>query len=389
MEHKKKSVYLDNNATTPADPRVIEKMLPYFHETSANPSSIHGAGRRARDAVEEAREKLSRLVHCRTDETYFTSGGTESDNMGIKGAAFAQSERTKIITSAIEHHAVLTTCDYMKKHGYEIVKAPVDEYGIVDLNFLSRAVDDKTLLVSIMHANNEVGTIEPLKDIGEIAHRHGAIFHSDAVQTVGKIPIDMDALQVDMLSLSGHKFYGPKGVGALVVRRGTRFDPLHHGGHHERNKRAGTENVPGIVGLGAACEISMTEMNTEEKSIRELRDSLWIGINKEIGEVQLNGHPENRLAGTLNISVKYIEGESMLLNLDMHGIYASSGSACTSGSLEASHVLLAMGVPHDLAHGSLRFSMGRFNTKRDIDHVIEVFPGIVKKLRAISPLCKN
>ncbi len=389
MRKKERRVYLDNNATTPTDPRVIEMMLPYFHEISANPSSIHRAGRQARDAVEEAREKISRLVHCRTEETYFTSGGTEADNMAIKGTALAQNERKKIITSEIEHHAVLATCEYVAKFGYEIIKVPVDRYGTVDLDFLSRSVDEKTLLVSIMHANNEVGTIEPVKEIGQIAHRHGAIFHTDAVQTVGKIPIDIDALEIDMLSLSGHKFYGPKGVGALIVRRGTRFDPLHHGGHHERNKRAGTENVPGIVGLGKACEIAITEMAGEERRIQVLRDDLWVGISREIEEVLLNGHPEKRLAGTLNLSVRYIEGESMLLNLDMRGIYASSGSACTSGSLEASHVLLAMGVPHDLAHGSLRFSMGRFNTEEDIDHVIKVFPGIVSKLRAISPLHKN
>jgi cysteine desulfurase len=389
MTNKERTVYLDYNATTPTDPRVIERMLPYFHEISANPSSIHRAGRTARDAVEGARKKLSRLLNCRTEEVYFTSGGTEADNIAIKGAAFVQNERRKIVTSMIEHHAVLTTCEYMAKFGYEIIKVPVDKYGVVDLDFLSDTVDANTLLVSIMHANNEVGTIEPISEIGKIAHRNGAIFHTDAVQTVGKMPIDMNTLDIDMLSLSGHKFYGPKGIGALIVRRGTRFDPLHHGGHHERNKRAGTENVPGIVGLGAACELAGSEMLKEEKRIQTLRDNLWKGISRETEDVLLNGHPGERLAGTVNFSVRYIEGESMLLNLDLKGIYASSGSACTSGSLEASHVLLAMGVPHELAHGSLRFSMGRFNKDEDIEYVISVFPDIVTKLRSISPLYKK
>jgi len=383
------NVYLDNNATTPTDPRVIEKMMPYFHEISANPSSIHGAGRRAREAVEEAREKISRLVNCRPEEVYFTSGGTEADNLAIKGAVLSQNERKKIITSEIEHHAVLTTCEHMARFGYEVVKTPVDKYGIVDLDFLSKSVDDNTLLVSIMHANNEVGTIEPMGDISQIAHRCGAIVHTDAVQTTGKIPIDIDALDIDMLSLSGHKFYGPKGIGALIVRRGIRFEPLHHGGHHERSKRAGTENVPGIVGLGKASDIARVEMAGEEKRIKAMRDRLWVGISQDIEDVRLNGHPQKRLVNTLNVSVRYIEGESMLLNLDMHGIFASSGSACTSGSLEASHVLLAMGVPHELAHGSLRFSLGRFNEDEEIGHVIKVFPEIVSKLRAISPLYKS
>lgn len=389
MSNDQRIVYLDNNATTPTDPRVVEEMHPFFNEISANPSSIHGAGRLARDAVDKGRQRLSRLLNCRIDEIYFTSGGTEADNLAIKGVAFATDKRRKIVTSAIEHHAVLTTCDYMTKFKHEIVKVPVDRYGIIDLDFLSRTVDDNTLLISVMHANNEVGTIEPLAEIGKIAHDRGAIFHTDAVQTVGKMPIDIDDLQIDMLSLSGHKFYGPKGIGALVVRRGIRFDPLHHGGHHEHNKRAGTENVPGIVGLGKACDIAIDEMKDEETRVRILRDKLWAAISKEINEVVLNGHPEKRLASTLNFSVRYVEGESMLLNLDMQSICASSGSACTSGSLEASHVLLAMGLPHDLAHGSLRFSLGRFNTDEDTDRVIEVLPTIVKKLRAMSPLYRG
>ena len=381
-------IYLDYNATTPTDERVIKAMLPFFHDISANPSSIHSDGQKARDAVENARTVLATMLKCRTDEVYFTSGGTESDNIAIKGTAFAGSDRKKIITSAIEHHAVLTTCEYMDKFGFTVIKIPVDEYGIVDLNVLEKEVDEDTLLVSIMHANNEIGTLQPLQEISKITHQHGAIFHTDAVQTVAKIPVDIPAMGIDMLSLSAHKFYGPKGVGALVVRKGIRFDPLSHGGHHEHRKRAGTENVPGIVGLGRACAIAMSEMGTEEIRIQTLRDRLWQGVGEKVSETRLNGHPERRLANTLNFSVKYIEGESMLLQLNMNGIAASSGSACTSGSLEASHVLLAMGVPHEMAHGSLRFSLGRFTTESDIDKVIEVFPSIVEKLRAISPLYK-
>jgi cysteine desulfurase len=276
----------------------------------------------------------------------------------------------------------------MARSGYDVTFLPVDSSGNLDVVNFVRALRPETLLVSIMHANNEIGTIQPIQEISKITHRHGVIFHTDAVQTVGKIEIDIPAMGIDMLSLSAHKFCGPKGVGALVVRKGTRFDPLSHGGHHEGRKRAGTENVPGIVGLAKACEIAIDEMATEEKRIRGLRDRLWQGIDTGVSEIRLNGHPESRLANTLNFSVKYIEGESMLLQLNMYDIGASSGSACTSGSLEASHVLLAMGIPHDLAHGSLRFSLGRFNTETDIEKVISVFPGIVEKLRAISPLYK-
>ncbi|MGD8979515.1 MAG: cysteine desulfurase NifS [candidate division WOR-3 bacterium] len=381
-------IYLDYNATSPTDPRVVAAMTPYFFDISANPSSTHSAGHKARDAVENARESLAELLNSQVDEVYFTSGGTEADNIAIKGTVFAQKKRKTILTSAIEHHAVLTTCEYMEKFGYNIIKIPVDECGTVDINRLTDHINEDTLLVSVMHANNEVGTIEPIQEIGKIAHRYGAIFHTDAVQTVGKIPIDFAKTETDMLSLSGHKFCGPKGVGALVVRKGTRFDPLSHGGHHERGKRAGTENVPGIVGLGKACEIASREMNQDEERIKSLRDKLWNCLNRTIPELKLNGHPERRLANVLNFSVRYVEGESMLLQLDTHGICASSGSACTSGSLEASHVLLAMGLPHDMAHGSLRFSLGKFTTEPEIDKVISVLPGIVKKLRAMSPLYK-
>jgi cysteine desulfurase len=381
-------IYLDYNATSPTDPRVVAAMTPYFYDISANPSSSHSAGHKARDGVDAARKNLAELLNSETDEVYFTSGGTEADNIAIKGTAFVQQKRKTIVTSTIEHHAVLTTCEYMEKFGYNIVKIPVNEYGTLDLDRLANHVDDNTLLVSVMHANNEVGTIEPLQEICNIAHRHGAIFHTDAVQAVGKIPIDFKKMEIDMLSLSAHKFYGPKGVGALIVRKGTRFDPLSHGGHHEGGKRAGTENVPGIVGLGKACEVASREMSGDEDRIKKLRDRLWQGLNSSISELKLNGHPDKRLFNTLNFSVRYVEGESMLLQLDSQGIYASSGSACTSGSLEASHVLLAMGLPHDMAHGSLRFSLGKFTTEHEVDKVISVLPDIVKKLRAMSPLYK-
>lgn len=382
-------IYLDYNATTPTDPRVVKTMLPYFHDFFANPSSIHGPGQEARKAVEQAREKLAKMLNSKITEVYFTSGGTEADNLAIKGMAFAQSTRKKIVFSAVEHHAVLNTCEYMAKFGFEIVKVPVDQYGIVDLNFLEDVVDDNTLIVSVIHANNEMGTIEPVEEISRIVHQHGAVFHTDAVQTVGKIPINIKTMEIDMLSLSGHKFYGPKGIGALICQKGIRFDPLSHGGHHERNKRAGTENVPGVVGLGKACELVMAEMVEDETRIKKLRDRLWNGVNQKISDLKLNGHPEKRLANTLNFSVRYVEGESLLLSLDMHGICASSGSACTSANLKPSHVLLAMGIPHEIAHGSLRFSLGRFTKDEEIEQVIDVFPGIVEKLRSMSPLYKK
>lgn len=382
-------IYLDYNATTPTDPRVVKTMLPYFHDFFANPSSIHGPGQEARKAVEQAREKLAKMLNSKITEVYFTSGGTEADNLAIKGMAFAQSKRKKIVFSAVEHHAVLNTCEYMAKFGFEIVKVPVDQYGIVDLNFLEDVVDDNTLIVSVIHANNEMGTIEPVEEISRIVHQHGAVFHTDAVQTVGKIPINIKTMEIDMLSLSGHKFYGPKGIGALICQKGIRFDPLSHGGHHERNKRAGTENVPGVVGLGKACELAMAEMVEDETRIKKLRDRLWNGVNQKISDLKLNGHPEKRLANTLNFSVRYVEGESLLLSLDMHGICASSGSACTSANLKPSHVLLAMGIPHEIAHGSLRFSLGRFTKDEEIEQVIDVFPGIVEKLRSMSPLYKK
>jgi len=379
-------IYLDHNATTSADLRVVEAVMPYFNKEYGNPSSIYKFAQEAREAVEVARGKVAKILNAKPEEIVFTSGGTEADNFAIKGIAYTNKERgNHIITSKIEHHAVLNTCKWLEKQGFKVTYIGVDKYGIVNLDELKRAITDKTILITIMHANNETGTIEPIREISKIAKEKGIYFHTDAVQTVGKIPVDVNELGVDLLSLSGHKFYGPKGVGALFIRKRTKIDSLLHGGHHEKNRRAGTENVPIIVGLGKACEIAMEEKEKEENRLKALRDRLQKEITKKIDDVIINGHPEKRLAGTLNICVKYVEGESMLLNLDYEGIAASSGSACTSGSLEPSHVLLALGIPPEVAHGSLRFSLGRDNTEEDIGHVIEVLPPIVKKLRAMSP----
>jgi len=385
-----KRIYLDYAATTPTHPEVVKEMLPYFNEVYGNPSSIYQIAQRAKGAVEEAREKVARLLNAKTEEIIFTSGGTEADNMAIKGITWANKKRgNHIVTSKIEHHAVLNTCRWLEKQGFKVTYVSVDRYGMIDLDELKRSLTDKTVLVSIMHANNEVGTIEPIQEIARITKERGIYFHTDAVQTAGKVPIDVKELGIDLLSLSGHKLYGPKGVGALYIRKGVKILPLIHGGHHERNKRAGTENVPGIVGLGKACEIAAKEMANEEKRLKRLRDRLYKGLNERIDEIVLNGHPQNRLPGILNICVKYVEGESMLINLDLEGICASSGSACTSGSLEPSHVLLAMGIPPEVSHGSLRFSLGRDTTEEDVDRVIEVLPSIVEKLRAMSPFGKK
>jgi cysteine desulfurase len=379
-------IYMDYNATTPIDERVLSAMLPYLKEEFGNPSSIYSLAQRARRAVEEAREKLAKLLNADPKEIIFTSGGTESDNFAIKGIAYANQDKGKhIITSQIEHHAVLNTCKFLEKQGFHITYLPVDRYGVVDLDALEKSITPQTILISIMFANNEVGTIQPIKKIGEIAKRHGVYFHTDAVQAVGKIPIDVKELGIDLLSLSAHKFYGPKGVGALYVRKGVKMSSFIQGGEQERGRRGGTENVAGIVGLGKAAEIAQEEMVEEEKRVRALRDELERRLLERIPEVVLNGHPQNRLYNTLSICVKYVEGESMLINLDREGICASSGSACTSGSLEPSHVLLAMGVPPEIAHGSLRFSLGKFNREEDVERVSEVLPSIVEELRKISP----
>jgi cysteine desulfurase len=379
--------YLDSNATTPVDPRVREAMIPYFTERFANPSAFYRFAQEIRLEVEKARERVARLINADPQEIIFTSGGTEADNTAIKGVAFAlRGKGTHIITSAVEHHAVLNACQYLEGFGFEITVLPVDSHGRVDLAALRRAIREDTILITIMHANNETGTIEPIEEIARIARERKITIHTDAVQTVGKLAIDVQKLGVDLLSLSAHKMYGPKGIGALYVRKGVRIDPLVHGGHHERNRRAGTENVPGIVGLGMAAELARAELADNEKKIRALRDRLEQGILKRIPEVVINGHPEERLFNTLNCCLKGIEGESVLIGLDFEGVCASSGSACTSGSLDPSHVLLALGLPHEIAHGSLRLSLNKFNTEEDVDKVIEVLPRIAERLRAMSPL---
>jgi len=395
-----KKVYLDHAATTPAHPEVVLAMQPYFSEKFGNPSSIHAFGQEARAAVEKAREQVARLIGLpaeasakaggSVEEIVFTSGGTESDNFALEGVAFANENKGKhIIISKIEHHAVLECCEFLKKRGFEITYLPVDQYGLVDPQEVKKAITDKTILVSIMHANNEIGTIEPIAEISKITREKSVYFHTDAVQIAGHLPINVKDLGVDLLSLSAHKFYGPKGVGALYVKKGTRLVSFLHGGGQEKGKRASTENVPGIVGLGVACELAQKMMATEGSRLRVLRDNLIKGILDKIPETTLNGHPTLRLPNNVNVSIKYVEGESILLNLDQQGIAGSTGSACTSGSLEPSHVLLAIGLPHEIAHGSLRLTLGSATTEDDINYVLEVLPPIVEKLRSMSPLYKG
>jgi cysteine desulfurase len=383
-----KRIYMDHNATTPAHPEALKAMLPYYEDEFGNASSLHSFGRNAREAVENAREKVTRLIGpCESVDIVFTSGGTESDNYAVKGAARALRDKGKhIITSKIEHLAVLNVCEFLEKDGYEISYISVDKDGVLDINALKEAIRDDTILISVMFANNEMGTIQPIEEIARIAHEKGILFHTDAIQAVGKIPINVEKMGIDLMSMSSHKIYGPKGIGALYVNKKAKITPFILGGHHERNRRAGTENVPGIVGFGRACELAGNEMEAESKRLIDLRDRLWNGISKNIKDVKLNGHPTKRLPNTLNVSFKYVEGESILLNLDLKGIAASSGSACTSGSLEPSHVLKAMGVPADVSQGSVRFSLGRANTQADIERVIKEIPPIIKKLRDMSPL---
>lgn len=384
-------VYLDHNATTPTHPEVVKAMHPYHEEIFGNASSVHQFGREAKKALEDARTKLATLLNAkRPDEIVFTSGGTESDNFAIKGVAHALRQKgDHIITSSIEHHAVLNPCKFLEKNGYKVTYIPVDKYGVVDLEALKSAITDKTILITVMYANNEMGTIEPIKEIVDIAKEKGVYVHTDAVQIVGKLKVDLQALGVDLLSLSGHKFYGPKGVGALYIRKGTKITPMQIGGHHEKNRRAGTENIPAIVGIGKAAELAQNEMVSEAKRLVALRDKLQEGIEKNIKEVKLNGHPKKRLPNTCNISFEYLEGESIILNLDMEGVGVSTGSACTSGSLEPSHVLVAMGVSPQTAQGSIRFSLGRVNTEEDIDYLLEKLPPIIDRLRKMSPLYRE
>jgi len=385
----KKFIYLDHAATTPVHPEVINEMLPYFTQKYGNPSSIYSIGREAHTSIENAREKIARILGAsNSNEIIFTSGGTESDNLAIKGIAEAYKDKGKhIITSSIEHHAVMHTFEYLQKNGFEVTYLPVDKYGIVDIEQLKKYLRDDTTLVSVMTANNEAGTIEPIKDIGKLLKEKNIFFHTDAVQAAGSIPINVTDLSVSALSLSAHKFYGPKGIGALYLRRGVNVIPQNQGGAQERGKRAGTENTPGIIGMAKALELAYDE-NFEEKKqrIMNLRTKLIEGVLSSIDKSHLTGHPENRLPNNASFVFEYVEGESILLNLDLLGIAASSGSACTSGSLEPSHVLKAMGIPVEMAHGSLRMTLGTGTTEEDIDYVLEHLPAIIKKLRAMSPL---
>jgi cysteine desulfurase len=382
-------IYMDHSATTPVRPEVVEAMMPYFTEKYGNASSVHTIGQEAHNALEESRQTVATLLGASPEEIVFTSGGTESDNMAIKGVAAALREKGRhIITCAIEHHAVLNTVSYLEKHGYEVTRLGVDHTGLVDPEALARAVRPDTILVSIMLANNEVGTIEPIAELAAAARKAAGrrvLFHTDAVQAVGKIPVNVQELGVDLMAISGHKFYSPKGVGVLYVRAGTRMEPMQFGGHHERGRRAGTENVSGIVGLAKALELACAERDQEAARLSALRDRIHEGLLAAVEDSMCNGHPKNRLPHLVNLSFKNVEGESLLLSLDALGIAVSTGSACSSGTLEPSHVLMAMGIPAEIAHGSLRFSLGRITTAEDVDYVLEKVPPVIERLRQMSP----
>ena len=387
--------YFDNAATTKISKEVIDSMQPYLNEIYGNASSIYSIGRETKKAIEVAREKVAKAINADSNEIYFTGSGTEADNWAIKGIAFANQHKGKhIITTNIEHHAVLHTCEYLEKFGFETTYVPVKENGIVDVNDIKGATREDTILISVMLANNEIGTIQPIKEIGELAKEKNIYFHTDAVQTIGNIPVDVKELNVDLLSLSAHKFHGPKGVGALYVRNGVNIDNLLHGGGQEKRRRASTENIAGIVGLGTAIEITTKNIDEKVKYLIKLREKTINGLIENIPDIIVNGDREERLPGNVNVCFKYIEGESILLHLDQYGICASSGSACTSGSLEPSHVLLAIGLPHEIAHGSLRLSFSEENTEEEVDYLLEKLPPIIKNLRNMSPLynksnCKN
>ena len=387
--NKMKTIYFDNNATTKVAEEVLEEMRPLFCRFYGNPSSMHTFGGHLGRQIGLAREKIAALVGCDPSEVIFTSGGTESDNAAIKGVLSAADNRRKIITTRVEHPAVLTVCRELENHGYTVVELPVDRQGRLDLDELESQIDDDTALVTIMYANNETGNVFPIDKITEMVTSRGVVFHTDAVQVVGKIKLNLAESNIDLLSISGHKLHGPKGVGVLYVRKGTRLSPFMLGGHQEGGRRAGTENVPGIVGLGKACELAGRNLEEENNRVRLLRDKLENGILKNCPGSSLNGDKDNRLPNTTNISFEYIEGEAILLLLDRYGICASSGSACTSGSLEPSHVLRAMGVPFTAAHGSIRFSLSRYNTEQEIDYTIEKMPKIVNQLRELSPFVKK
>ena len=382
-----KRIYVDNAATTKVAPEVVEAMLPYFTEDYGNPSSIYNEGRTAKKAVENAREKVACAIGADPKEIYFTGSGSEADNWAIRSVARAYKDKgNHIITSAVEHHAILHTCQDLEKQGYEVTYLPVDEYGMVSAEDVKNAIKDNTILISIMFANNEIGTIMPIAEIGKIAKEAGVLFHTDAVQAVGNVPIDVKEMNIDMLSLTAHKFHGPKGSGALYVRSGIKLTSFITGGAQERMRRAGTENVPGIVGLGKAIEMATADIEAKQKKLTEIRDTYIKKVLERVPYSRLNGHPTQRLAGNANISFEFIEGEGLLLSLDMKGISASSGSACTSGSLDPSHVLLAIGLKHEQAHGSLRTSFGEDNTLEEVDYMVDSIAEIVDRLRQMSPL---
>ena len=382
-----KRIYLDNAATTPVHPEVVRVMLPYLNEVFGNPSSIHSCGLEARTTIEEARNKIAALVGARAEEIVFTSGGTEADNLAIKGIALGnETKGNHIITTSVEHHAIIEAARSLEKRGFEATYLPVDAYGMVDPDGVRKAITPKTILVSIIHANNEVGTIEPLAEISKITREAGVYFHTDAVQTVGHIPVDVDKLGVDSLSMSAHKLYGPKGVGALYIRKGTRLATMQHGGGQERNRRSGTENTASIIGFARAIELAGQEMAAEADRLTFLRNRLIAGILERIDHTRLNGHPQIRLPNNVNVTIDYIEGEATLLNLDLEGICISTGSACSSSDQEPSFVLLAMGLSHNQAYSSLRLTLGKWTTEAEIDRVLEVLQKVVTKLRAISPL---
>ncbi|MCC5911499.1 MAG: cysteine desulfurase NifS [Clostridiaceae bacterium] len=380
-------VYLDYAATTPVKKEVLEEMIPYFSEKFGNPSSIHSYGRESKKAIDVARDKVAKSLNAKSQEIYFTGGGSEADNWAIKGVAYAlRNKGNHIITSKIEHHAVLHTCEYLEKEGFEVTYLDVDDNGLIDLQELKAAIKDNTILITIMYANNEIGTIQPIKEIAQIAKERSVLSHTDAVQAYGNIEMDVEELGVDLLSISAHKVYGPKGIGALYVKKAVKLHPLVHGGAQERRRRAGTENIPAIVGFGKAAEIAYEDLQQHNKHLMKLRDQLISELMVKIPYTKLNGHPTKRLPGNVNLSFEFIEGESLLLSLDMVGIAGSSGSACTSGSLDPSHVLMSIGLSHEIAHGSLRLTVGDFTTQEEIDYVIEKLPPIVDRLRQMSPL---
>ncbi len=386
----KEFVYLDNAATTKVRPEVVETMLPYFTEIYGNASAVYDFGQKCKQAIEDARETIAASIGTKAANIYFTAGGSESDNWALKGVAEAYGDKGKhIITTKIEHHAILHTCAYLEQHGYEVTYLDVDADGLVSPEALRQAIRPDTILISVMFANNEIGTIEPIAELGQIAHEHGILFHTDAVQAYTQVPIDVEKMHIDLLSASGHKLNGPKGIGFLYIRQGLKLKSFIHGGAQERKRRAGTENVPGIVGLGKAVEIAMETMEERTAKESELRDYLIARIEEEIPFAKLNGHREKRLPNNVNFCFRFIEGESMLIMLDMAGICGSSGSACTSGSLDPSHVLLAIGLPHEIAHGSLRLTLGDENTKEQVDYVVDHLKEIVAKLRAMSPLYED